>query len=85
MRAALLSRDEDAVSAAVAAVLLFGGVLSIIGIMLMTMIPVIQELEGAVEKNDMEAQMLIMADEITGLSERGMPGDRAQVELSTVD
>lgn len=85
MRTALLSRDEQAVSAAVASVLLFGGVLSIIGIMLMTMIPVIQELEGAVEKNDMQAQMLIMADEVTGLSERGMPGDRAQVELSTVD
>jgi len=85
LRAALLSRDEQAVSAAVAAVLLFGGVLSIIGIMLMTMIPVIQELEGSVERNDMQAQMLIMADEVTGLSERGMPGDRAQVELSTVD
>jgi hypothetical protein len=85
LRAALLSRNEEAVSAAVAAVLLFGGVLSIIGVMLITMIPVIQELEGAVEKNDMQAQMMIMANEVTGLSERGMPGDRAQVELSTVD
>ena len=85
MKAAQLSRDEEAVSAAVAAVLLFGGVLSIIGVMLITMIPVIQELEGSVEKNDMQAQMMIMANEVTGLSERGMPGDRAQVELATVD
>jgi len=85
LRAALLSRDEQAVSAAVGAVLLFGGVLSIIGVMLMTMIPIIQELEGSVERHDMQAQMLIMADEVTSLSERGMPGDRAQVELSTVD
>ena len=32
-------RDEDAVSAAVATVLLFGGVISIIGIMLLSLMP----------------------------------------------
>lgn len=36
-------RNEEAVSAAVATVLLFGGVITIIGIMLLSMMPVIQE------------------------------------------
>ena len=37
-------RDEDAGSAAVATVLLFGGVVSIIGLMLVSMVPIIEEL-----------------------------------------
>ena len=41
----VLQRDEEAVSAAVATVLLFGGVLSIIAMMMVSMIPVIEELE----------------------------------------
>ena len=51
-----LQRNEEAVSAAIATVLLFGGVLSIISIMMVTMIPVIEELEGSVERHDMAAQ-----------------------------
>ena len=79
------SRNEEAVSAAVATVMLFGGVLSIIGLMLLTIIPVIQELEGSIERHDMEAQMLILSDEINQLSEQGLPGDKKVVELSTLD
>ena len=45
MRPCNLHRDEEAVSAAVATVLLFGGVISIIGLMLLSMMPIIQELE----------------------------------------
>ena len=78
-------RDEDAVSAAVATVLLFGGVISIIGIMLLSLVPVIQELEGSLKRNDMQAQMEIMGHEINLLSESGLPGDSAEVELIPVD
>ena len=52
-----IHRDEEAVSAAIATVLLFGGVISIISLMMITMIPVIEELEGSVERHDMSAQM----------------------------
>ena len=78
-------RDEEAVSAAVATVLLFGGVVTIIGIMLLSMMPVIQELEGSLKRNDMQSQMEIMGHEITLLSESGVPGDSSQVELVPVD
>ena len=78
-------RDEEAVSAAVATVLLFGGVITIIGIMLLSMMPVIQELEGSLKRNDMQAQMEIMWHEITMLSESGVPGDSSEVELIPVD
>ena len=56
-----LQRGDEAVSAAVATVLLFGGVISIIGLMLLSMMPVIQELEGSLKRNDMQAQMQIRA------------------------
>ena len=54
-------RDDEAVSAAVATVLLFGGVVSIIGLMLVSMIPIIEELEGSIERDDMSSQMMILA------------------------
>ena len=41
-----ITRNEDAVSAAIATVLLFGGVVSIIGLMLVSMLPIIEELEA---------------------------------------
>ena len=65
MRPCNLHRDEEAVSAAVATVLLFGGVISIIGLMLLSMMPIIQELEGSLKRNDMQAQMEIMGHEVT--------------------
>ena len=75
------SRNEEAVSAAVATVLLFGGVVTIISLMLISMTPIIEELEGSVKRNDMEIQLRDMNHEITILSESGMPGDRTEVEL----
>ena len=63
-----ISRDEEAVSAAVATVLMFGGVITIIGIMLLSLVPVIQELEGAVKRHDMQSQMSVMAVSYTHLT-----------------
>ena len=80
-----LCRDEDSVSAAVATVLLFGGVLSIIGMMMVSMVPVIEELEGAVERHDMSAQLALLAHKTSQLSETGMPGDSTSAELIPVD
>ena len=80
-----MRRDDEAVSAAVATVLLFGGVLSIIGLMMVSMMPVIEEMEGSVERHDMSSQMTLLAHETSSLSERGMPGDVAQATLIPVD
>ena len=84
MRGAL-RRDEAGVSAAVATVLLFGGVLSIIGLMMVSMMPVIEEMEGSVERHDMSSQMTLLAHETSALAERGMPGDSAGATLIPVD
>lgn len=84
MRGAL-RRDEEGVSAAVATVMLFGGVLSIIGLMMISMMPVIEEMEGSVERHDMSSQMTLLAHETASLSERGMPGDSAHATLIPVD
>ena len=80
-----LHRDEEAVSAAIATVLLFGGVISIISLMMVTMIPVIEELEGSVERHDMSAQMTLFNHQTTTLSEQGMPGDVVTQEFVPVD
>ena len=80
-----LNRDEEAVSAAIATVLLFGGVVSIIGIMLVSMVPIIEELEGSIERDDMSSQMLILAQQTEVLSEHGMPGDSTEVEIIPLD
>lgn len=80
-----LQRDEEAVSAAVATVLMFGGVLSIIAMMMVSMIPVIEELEGSVERHDMSSQMSLLAHQTSALSERGMPGDSTSIDLIPVD
>ena len=50
--------------------LLFGGVLSIIGLMMVSMMPVIEEMEGSVERHDMSSQMTLLAHETSALSER---------------
>ena len=80
-----LTRDENAVSAAIATVLLFGGVVSIIGLMLISMLPIIEELEGSIERDDMSSQMMILAQQTEVLSEHGMPGDSTEVELIPLD
>ena len=80
-----LQRNDEAVSAAIATVLLFGGVISIISLMMLTMIPVIEELEGSVERHDMSAQMTQFNQQTTTLSEQGMPGDVVTQEFVPVD
>ena len=80
-----LHRNDEAVSAAIATVLLFGGVISIISLMMVTMIPVIEELEGSVERHDMAAQMTQFNQQTTTLSEQGMPGDVVTQEFVPVD
>ena len=80
-----LRREDEAVSAAVATVLLFGGVLSIIGLMMVSMMPVIEEMEGSVERHDMSSQMTLLAHQTSALSERGMPGDSTHATLIPVD
>ena len=37
------------------------------------MMPVIEEMEGSVERHDMSSQMTLLAHETSALSERGMP------------
>ena len=74
-------RDEEAVSAAIATVLLFAGVISIISGMMVTVIPVIDELHGAVERENMVGQMEDLASETERLSESGAPGDAARMTI----
>ena len=80
-----LTRNDEAVSAAIATVLLFGGVVSIIGLMLVSMLPIIEELEGSIERDDMSAQMMILAQQTEVLSEHGMPGDSTEVAMIPLD
>ena len=74
-------RDEDAVSAAIATVLLFAGVISIISGMMVTVMPVIDELHGAVERENMVGQMEDLASETERLSESGTSGDAARMTI----
>ena len=72
-----LQREDEAVSSTVATVLLFGGVVTIIGMMMASMMPVIMEMQGSIERNDMASQMGLLAQRADALSETGMPGDVA--------
>ena len=74
-------RDDEAVSAAIATVLLFAGVLTIISGMMVSIMPVIDELHGAVERRTMEGQMLDLAAETNRLGESGSVGDTATMTL----
>ena len=49
------------------------------------MIPVIEELEGSIERHDMSSQMTLLAHQTSALSETGMPGDSTEVKLIPVD
>lgn len=80
-----LQREDEAVSSTVATVLLFGGVVSIIGMMMASMMPVILEMQGSIERNDMAAQMGLLAQRADALAETGMPGDAAHVEIRPID
>ena len=80
-----LQREDEAVSSTVATVLLFGGVVSIIGMMMASMMPVILEMQGSIERNDMAAQMGLLAQRADALAETGMPGDAAHIEIRPID
>ena len=75
------NHDDEAVSAAIATVLLFAGVITIISGMMVTVIPVIDELHGAVERENMVGQMEDLAAETSRLSESGTPGDAATMNI----
>ncbi len=78
-------RDEEAVSSTVATVLLFGGVVSIIGVMMASMMPVIEEMQGSIERNDIGSQLLLLAQRTDALAEAGMPGDTTDIDLRPLD
>ena len=78
-------RDEEAVSSAIATVLLFGGVITIVAAMMVTMVPVINELHGAVERNSMGIQMIDYALDQNRLAENGMPGDGTEYEFNPIE
>jgi hypothetical protein len=76
-----LRRSEEGVSAAVATVLLFAGVLSIISGMMVSIIPLIEERQGSVERAMVGGQLEDYAEETVRLAETGIPGDVARLEL----
>ena len=80
-----LYRDNEAVSSTVATVLLFGGVVSIIGVMMASMMPVIEEMQGSIERNDVGSQLLLLAQRTDALAEAGMPGDTTNIDLRPLD
>ena len=73
--------NEEAVSAAVATVLLFAIVLSIISGMMAMIVPTMAELQGAVDRESMEGQFTDLAQETVRLSETGLPGDIAEMTI----
>ena len=85
MNGAKIHRNEEGVSSAIATVLLFGGVIAIVATMMVTMIPVINELHGAVERNSMSAQMIDYALDQNRLAENGMPGDGTEYTFNPLE
>ena len=65
--------------------LLFGGVVSIIGVMMASMMPVIEEMQGSIERNDVGSQLLLLAQRTDALAEAGMPGDTTNIDLRPLD
>ena len=51
-----LISDQKAANSAIATVLMFAGVMSIISIMLVSIVPVINEIQGAIESSDAVSQ-----------------------------
>lgn len=81
MRRDLRRENEEAVTAAVATVLLFAIVLSIISGMMAMIVPTMAELQGAVDRETMEGQFTDLAQETVRLSESGLPGDRSEMVI----
>ena len=81
MRRDLRPENEDAVTAAVATVLLFAIVLSIISGMMAMIVPTMAELQGAVDRETMQGQFTDLAQETVRLSESGLPGDQSEMMI----
>ena len=80
-RGTALRVDEGAVSAAIATILLFAGVLSIIAVMLTAITPIINEYEGALEAASMQDQMVALAEDAEQLAMHGLPGETRSMTL----
>ena len=80
-----IQRDESAASAAIATVMMFAGVLSIISLMLLSIVPVINELEGAIEASDARAQFEDLSELENQLASRGLPGSTTEMRFNPVN
>ncbi|MBJ23213.1 MAG: hypothetical protein CMB64_00945 [Euryarchaeota archaeon] len=73
--------DKNAANSAIATVLMFAGVMSIISIMLVSIVPVINELQGAIEYSDADAQFEDLAEYQAKLAQRGLPGSSSEMKI----
>tara|TARA_Y100001980_G_C14556422_1_gene347850 strand:- start:3261 stop:5510 length:2250 start_codon:yes stop_codon:yes gene_type:complete len=74
-------KDTSAANSAIATVLMFAGVMSIISIMLVSIVPVINELEGAIKLSDADAQFEDLAEYQVKLAQRGLPGSSSEMKI----
>ena len=79
-----LVMDKNAANSAIATVLMFAGVMSIISVMLVSIVPVINELQGAIEANDAVAQFEDLSEYEAQLAQRGLPGSSSEMRLEPV-
>ena len=77
-----LISDQKAANSAIATVLMFAGVMSIISIMLVSIVPVINELQGAIESSDAVSQFEDLSEYESQLAQRGLPGSSSESKLS---
>ncbi|HJM44893.1 MAG TPA: hypothetical protein QF644_02970 [Candidatus Poseidoniaceae archaeon] len=76
--------DTNAANSAIATVLMFAGVMSIISVMLVSIVPVINELQGAIESNDAVAQFEDLSEYEAQLAQRGLPGSSSEMNIEPV-
>ena len=76
--------DNNAANSAIATVLMFAGVLSIISVMLISIVPVINELQGAIESSDAIVQFEDLSEYEAQLAQRGLPGSTSEIRIEPV-
>jgi hypothetical protein len=76
--------DNNAANSAIATVLMFAGVLSIISVMLISIVPVINELQGAIESSDAIVQFEDLSEHEAQLAQRGLPGSTSEIRIEPV-
>jgi len=79
-----LISDQKAANSAIATVLMFAGVMSIISIMLVSIVPVINELQGAIESSDAVSQFEDLSEYESQLAQRGLPGSSSEMQIEPV-